>query len=205
LVSSWAGLMTLLLCSVSMVGCSNGQPPIAGPAASWQSLLSTAQKEAERVSDSPALIGVYSLPDQLPISTLDSNQALQVEFVFVTEKGDGPIVTLNDVDPPTVVQVQEKHNLNEFSPEALDRLEGLLRGVTLSPREIYQRTIEEGKEFAKREGKRIIPYFSLLLDKDWQSHVGVPLVWTADYSTGSSGLLMSIHPETGETLKKEER
>ncbi len=183
---------------INLSGCSNQEPPKSGPAASWQTLLSTAQKAADEVSSGSVLLDVISHPDYLPISELDSNQALELTFTFVTLDGHQPQVILNDVNPPTIIKVYRDKVTDKYSPSELEELKRRLNTVKLSPREVYEKTVTLGQTYIRQQGQqgqRITPHFNLWLAKEWQSYVGVPVVWTADYSTEKGAAVMRVHPD----------
>jgi hypothetical protein len=213
--------VTVLVMAVVLIGSAAATwrlpvQGIEGPPASWADLLRFAQHEAERIDGNAVVERVsagphYSVdPPFRPQST-----AFLAEFEFVRPDFSSIRVKVFDTNPPRLQGVEDTHRLplensSSLPPDVLSEYTENLSYVTLSPRDAYRITEQEGLAFAQQVAPGQTPDITMLLmhlDNDWQSCFGTPAGWTIMYSVGewheNKSVLLRVDGASGEIVGRE--
>ena len=202
--------IAVLTCLPLTVGCGSlGQRPWHGPAATWQSQIAAAQEAAIKIDKSAVLDEVHAFPIQPPPRQISPSSILKVQFIFVRLSGNRINITLEDTQPVTILESDPNYDAQRSDyvrrleePLVLQQRATRIASVQLSPREVLQKTLQEGLHYSKQHDSDVMPNILMLLREDrqqnYQASCGTSAVWSISYSVQKDALPLYVCAETGE-------
>jgi Zn-dependent protease with chaperone function len=199
------GTMTVKALGPRLVTADYGYvpPPPPGPAASWETLLSTAREQV----DKEGLATLYELmayPEMGDGGQLSDNNIMQVTFYFYYPDGTDSIVSMYDSDPPRLARVVPQQDFGmKLSEQEQTRAIEALTALKVGPRELYRKTLSEGLAFGRAQGDQVWPFMTIYLADDQPPKYASGTGWRMTYETDQKQLDLWTDPGNGNVVSRE--
>jgi hypothetical protein len=205
-LAATSGLLLLALLWISTGGASLWSPSTAspttaprsfGPTASWSAVLAVARREAAARLERGSVVTIINANEM--DCRPPFGKPSEIEFLYVQPSGKSATIVVTDTDPPSVTSVDPDYGgLKPMPPAELQRVRPILSGVNVGPREVCEKTWQEGRNYAT------VPRATLWIAQEQRPELGVAPVWEVVYldMRKNDKYSVAVSSQTGDIMER---